>query len=515
MPKKPYKKILLITADQLRADCVFPIGRHQVKTPNLDQLKKEAVSFLNHYTVSVPCGPARASLLTGLYAMNHRAIRNGSPLDYRLPNIAKMVRQIGIEPLLLGYTDTAPDPRKYANLQDPVFHIYHYEGIMEGFTPICPEESSKFWNWRSYLKNKGYGLFSSVNQVFTPKLSQKPTVSDPAIFCAEDSDTAFLTDQCISTMENRSEQSWLIHLSYYKPHPPWIAPEPYNSMYCADDMSLAKVTKDGNMHPFLQGELSSSCKSFFVGAPDASQDLTTQQQKQAQAVYYGLVSEMDHHLGRLIDYLKESGQYDDTLIIFTSDHGEMLGDHYLLGKNNFFKGSFHVPLLIRHPSLPQSHGHCVDALTESVDIVPTLLNCLDLEIHNSIDGKSLFPFLTNNPPQQWRTYLYQEMDYGDLEDRFFEQYLNLESSLCNLCIIQSKQYKYVHFNGKLPSLLFDLQNDSDELKNLAQEKEYQSLVLELNSQLLNHRMTYGDRQLSTFQFQEAGVFQDKKALPML
>jgi len=116
--RKKHKNILFITADQWRGDCLGCIGHPVVKTPNLDQLAKQGVLFRKHYTQTVPCGPSRASLFTGLYAMNHRSVNNGTPLNNRFTNIAREVRKCGYDQTLFGYTDTSADPRKL-HQQDP------------------------------------------------------------------------------------------------------------------------------------------------------------------------------------------------------------------------------------------------------------------------------------------------------------------------------------------------------------------------------------------------------------
>ena len=123
----------------------------------------------------------------------------------------------------------------------------------------------------------------------------------------------------------------------------------------------------------------------------------------AKAVYLGLITEVDKNLGKIFDLLKETGQWEDTLIIFTSDHGEQLGDHHLWGKGGCFDSSWHIPLILRNPKIPASHGITVSAFSEHVDITPTILAWLDQEIPLAMDGRSLLPNLQAERPQDWKT----------------------------------------------------------------------------------------------------------------
>ncbi|MBL8703937.1 MAG: sulfatase-like hydrolase/transferase, partial [Rhodospirillales bacterium] len=127
--------VLLITADQWRAECLSSLGHPTVKTPHLDALAREGVTFTRHYTQCVPCGPSRTSLLTGMYMMNHRSLRNGTPLDARFTSLALEMRKLGYDPALIGYTDTSLDPRGRPD-KDPMLHTY--AGTMPGFTQLVP-----------------------------------------------------------------------------------------------------------------------------------------------------------------------------------------------------------------------------------------------------------------------------------------------------------------------------------------------------------------------------------------
>ena len=179
--KKP-KKILFIIMDQLRADCIFGALSKHIDTPNLDALMADATCFKQHYSVVNPCGPSRASILTGQYAMNHRSIRNGTPLSHDTPNLAREMRKSGYEPMLFGYTDTSLDPRKL-HPNDP--DIRSYEQVLPGFIEKLEMRYESSFLWRASLKSKGYDLpvFSKFFIPVTPT-GQAPKLNDPAFYKA-------------------------------------------------------------------------------------------------------------------------------------------------------------------------------------------------------------------------------------------------------------------------------------------------------------------------------------------
>jgi len=165
--RKKHKNILFITADQWRGDCLGCIGHPVVKTPNLDQLAKQGVLFRKHYTQTVPCGPSRASLFTGLYAMNHRSVNNGTPLNNRFTNIAREVRKCGYDPTLFGYTDTSADPRNL-HQQDPLLSTY--EGMIPGMSSGVTLTDNQL-PWIADLIAKGYDHSLNQYTVFDPILN--------------------------------------------------------------------------------------------------------------------------------------------------------------------------------------------------------------------------------------------------------------------------------------------------------------------------------------------------------
>ena len=509
---KPAAKVLFVVIDQLRADCVHGALAAALDLPNLKALMADGVAFVRHYTVTNPCGPARASLLTSLYAMNHRSIRNGTPLDAQHDTIAMEVRKAGYEPLLFGYTDTSIDPRRH-HPNDP--GLTSYEGLMPGFTEVLQmRQDSNCYPWGAYLRTKGYALPADYWDLYRP-VSPDPArpagLCDPALYRAADSDTAFLTDQTIAALAVREHQNWFAHVTYIRPHPPLVAPSPYNAMYPPDEVPLpdrpATIEAQRAVHPFFDAYFAEPEKPSLAIGFDLRLDCMTDDDTRAlRAVYFGLATEVDAHIGRLLDYLKDSDQFDDTLIVVTSDHGEMLGDHFMWGKQSVFDAAFHVPLIIRDPRRRRSAGKRVEAFTESIDVAPTILDWLGREPPLGFNGCSLLPFLEGRVPDDWRDYVFGELDLGDPErPTCYQQRLGLPMARCNVAIIRERRFKYVHVNGGQAPLLFDMIDDPQETRNLAEDPDNMAQRLRLSGRMLDHRMTHAGHALSRLKLSARGV----------
>jgi arylsulfatase A-like enzyme len=291
-------------------------------------------------------------------------------------------------------------------------------------------------------------------------------------------------------------------------------PEPYHDLYDPVDVPLplraASPEQEAQQHPWLAQYL------FNQHGTGASAGLTGRDSlrfseaelRQVRATYYGMMSEVDHQIGRLIDFLKAEGQYDRTLIVFTSDHGEQLGDHWLFGKYGYFDQSFHIPLILRDPVNGAGRGRRIEAFTENVDIMPTILEWLDLEVPSQCDGLSLLPFCHGADPDDWRREAHWEYDFRDIVDQKFEATLGLTPDQCAMNVIRGERYKYVHFTS-LPPLFFDLEQDPMELTNLVDDPDYRDLVLEYAGKMLSWRMNHDERGLANQVLTPEGVVEHK------
>ena len=492
------RNVLLITADQWRGECLSVLGHPSLKTPNLDRLAAGGTVFRRHYAQATPCGPSRASLHTGMYLHNHRMVVNGNPLDSRHTNVALEARAAGYDPVLFGYTDIGrPPPEGAVDFIDP-------DLVLPGMRPVTVINDD-MGPWIEDLAAKGYERPEEPLAVFRPKPPAdgpwKPGVNAaPSVFSAEDSATALLTGQAMDHIEERGDEPWFVHLSYLSPHPPFVVPEPYNTLYDPADMAppvkRPSVAEEAAQHPYLAQHLAHQRGwpvSYGIGN-DELVNLSEAEVRQIRATYFGMMAEIDHHVGALMDLLEARGILDDTLIVFTSDHGEYLGDHWMFAKYGYFDQAFHIPLIVRDPRRQADgrRGAVIDAMTENVDIMPTILDWLGLDVPRQCDGRSLLPLLAGEVPADWRTEVHFEFDFRDFVDGSGRSHLGLDAEECSLVVIRGERYKYVHF-AALPPLFFDLADDPEEFVNRVDDPDYRERVLEQVQKLLSWRMRHEDR----------------------
>jgi arylsulfatase A-like enzyme len=226
-----------------------------------------------------------------------------------------------------------------------------------------------------------------------------------------------------------------------------------------------------------------------------------------RAVYLGLAAEVDHHIGRLLQYLKDRGRYEDTLIVVTADHGEMLGDQFLWGKQAPLDAALHIPLIVRDPAHQPMRGQIINAFTESVDIAPTLMEWARGDTVPAFNGRSLMPWLRGESVNDWRSFVFAEAELGEPDEpTHYQRHLNLSMQQSNFAVYREQHYKYVHFNGGIAPMLFDLLEDPHENSNLADDPSHQSTLQSMMSKMIDHRMSYADHALSGMKIRPSGLY---------
>lgn len=497
------RNVLLVTADQWRGDCLSSLGHPLALTPNIDAFAAEGVTFARHYSVCAPCGPSRASLLTGMYLHNHRSVRNGTPLEDRHTNLAREARRAGYRPRLYGYTDTTLDPRAHA-LEDVLRH--GYENLMPGFEEglLLPGEQPTAW--LADLAAKGYPV-RDVDEAFAPA---SPSPADrgrtfaPARYAVADGPTAFLTDRLLRDLAE-SGPGWFVHLSWLRPHPPFIAPAPWHERYhpasVPSPVRAHSVAEEAALHPYLAALLGSGDTAGMLHGAVPGSDRYEVEMRQLRATYYALVSEVDHEFGRLLSFLRGTGMLDDTLVILTSDHGELLGDHYLFGKRGFHDAAFHVPLLVRDPALPRAgRGRVVSSFSESVDVMPTICQWLDIDIPAQCDGRSLLGVMRGE--DSGRDAVHWSYDVGNDGEAVHRLLGGTRPPTFD--VVRTAHAKYVHGSG-MPSLLFDLDADPGERRNRLRDPALAGLRAELLDRLLQRRIDSMPRALADLVVSRDGI----------
>ena len=379
--------VLLVTLDQFRGDCLSAAGHPIVRTPNLDRLAAQGVRFARHYSQASPCSPGRACLYTGTYQLNNRVVANGTPLDARFDNLALAARRAGYTPTLFGYTDQSIDPRQASGPDDP--RLSSYEGLLPGFD-VGLELTGEHRAWIEWLIELGYPAPASADAA----LELEPARP------LEHSASAFLSDRLIDWIE-RQRGPWFAHASYFRPHSPYAAAGRFAAAYDPAQIPPS-ITPAADRHRLHEA---------LLHHPETRAPRGDEAIRRLRAQYFGMVSEVDHQLGRVLQAVERRGQWDDTWIFVTSDHGDDLGDHGLIGKSGFFEGSYHVLGIARDPLNPHAHGTTVSAFTENVDVFPTLCDALGIDTPVQCDGLPLTPFLRGELPPWWRDAAHWEFDW--------------------------------------------------------------------------------------------------------
>lgn len=488
------KNILLYVADQWRGDTLGTMGHPTVHTPNIDAFAADAITFSHHYCQALPCGPSRASMLTGLYLHNHHVVSNGTPLPADIYNIAQHLQDAEYRPALFGFTDTPLDP----DIQpDPLHGTNAVEWICPGFTAVAPFLfANSFSEWTTELAAKGYTLPDDPRYLWNPSdepyTPAKNDLLAPSRIAAADTDTAWLTERLLVYLDAMSERPWFAHFNCLKPHPPLFVSRPYDTLHNPVDIPLPIGTQQRDQisaqHPWLAYEYDAqeSRRAEYPSEKASIAEYDEWDARRLRVAYYGNCSEIDAQFGRIINRLKSTGVYDETLIIFCSDHGEQLGNNGFWGRRGPYDGNFHVPMIIRDPreAANRVRGNRVNAFTEHVDLLPTILDALNLENADTIDGRSLVPFLHGTSPPVWRDAVHFAYDFRDLAGKSVEAALGLTSTECHFRAVRGERWKYVEF-PTLPPLLFDMSNDPGECANLAGDPSYSAIMAENSKRLQN------------------------------
>lgn len=496
------KNILFIMCDQLRYDYLGCTGHPTIKTPNIDALASRGVNFSNTYCQSPICGPSRMSVYTGRYVSTHGATANFTPLRIGEKNIGDHLNPLGVRTVLVGKSHVIPDVQGMKRLgispQSDIgqhhaqggFEIYERDDGLHLDDRVDPSVP-----YNVYLKAKGYTEDDNpwhwaANSVDTENGVRSGYFNDianlPARVTDEDSETPYMTRRAMEFLEqDDGETPWLLHLSFIKPHWPYIAPAPYNSMYSADDVIPAARSEqersDGNEYAKLH-------MSRIAGK-------TFSEDKARETIiptYMGLITQIDDQLGILFDFMEQKGLLEDTLIVFTSDHGDYLGDHWMGDKDYFHNPSVKVPLIIVDPdkAADVTRGSTDHALTELIDLIPTFVDFYGGNVPKHIlEGRSLLPRLYGKSVP-WRDYVISEYDYATRE---FRRETGKTPSECRTYMIANHTWKYIYAPG-YPPVLFNMQEDPHELKDLGQDPEHMSVCQSMFAHLAEWSLQYRQRE---------------------
>jgi len=435
--------ILWICTDQQRWDTIGALGNNCVHTPNIDRIVKESVAFDHAFCTSPICTPSRAGFLTGMYPCAVKACKNGADSwAEQAPLISKLFKDMGYTCGLAGklHLVSAMKNDRETRPKDDGYSVFHYS-----HSPHQGGEKNDYLVW---LEKQGYSYkaFQKLDGQAAARLHQ----------------TTWCTDRAIDFIHAHTAQPWLFSLNIYDPHPPFNAPPSYVSRY--DTPSLpGPAFRDSDIEE--KGRLNTI---MFQKKPAL---YTQSEAKQHQADYWAQIDLIDENVGRLLSVLEETGQDKNTLIIFTSDHGDMCGDHGMRAKGcRFYEGLIRVPLIFCFPRRFKK-GLVSGALVELTDIAPTLLDIVGQRIPSRMQGRSLLPVLEGRAnPDTHREFVrcefYDTLDAEELSPAF-------------ATMIRTRDFKLVVYHGHALGELFDLSKDPQEFENLWDQPQYEGRRLAL------------------------------------
>ncbi len=424
--------LLIIHSDQQSQWTVGVYGfdelRGPLKTPNLDALAEDGILFTNFFTNSAVCSPSRALMMTGCYATRNGVYSNNMIME-KIPTLASSLKDAGYT---TGYAGK-----------------WHLSGTAKpGWAP-----ESYGWEDNRFMFNRGHYKKISENEDGSLKAHPYKVIGDEKSYT-----TDFLTDRAIEFIRDKKGEKFAYMLSFPDPHQPWEVREPFNSMYPDSLMSVPESYIHHDM-PIIAWQDSLIQKHYKNVSPERI--------RRFKSMYSGSVHLIDYNVGRLISELKELGLYDKTLVVFTTDHGEYMGEHGMLYKNQFFETAYRLPLIIHNPD--GKKDRVIRDVFSMVDFTPGILGLMGIDSQNDFHGSDFS--ITMDSDSEWVNEVYVH-----------------HANHTGVGIFTPEYYLIIHRSGE--NLLFDRVNDPGEMQNLYYNREYAKVVDELTEKVMAHHKEY-------------------------
>ena len=479
----PNRNIVWIMCDQLRRDHLSCYGHPHLQTPNIDRLAARGVRFDRAYVQSTICGPSRMSAYTGRYVRSHGSTWNNVPLKVGEPTLGDHLREAGMRAVLVGKTHMKADAEGMARLgidPDGVIGVLAAQCGFEpferddGLHPDGPYDPDPAYD--RYLRDLGYNGDNPWEEWANSAEGPDGDILDgwllahadkPARVPEEHSETPYMTRRAMDFVREAQADGrpWLMHLSYIKPHWPYIVPAPYHAMYGPEHLlpPIRDEAERRDPHPLY---------AAFMAERHSVNFSRDEVRSRVLPAYMGLIRQIDDQIGVLMDFLEAEGLLDTTMIVFSSDHGDYLGDHWLGEKYLFHEQSAGVPLIMvdPDPAADAARGTASDALVEMIDLAPTFLDWLGAPAKPHIlEGRSLLPLLRGEAPAAWREAVYCEYDFS-----FDPARVKLGTPVADsrATMVFDGRWKYIHVPLMRP-MLFDLATDPLELRDLGADPAFE------------------------------------------
>jgi arylsulfatase A-like enzyme len=448
--KRP--NILLIYVDQQRWDALGANGNREIHTPNLDKLAANGINF-NHYFVQNPiCMPSRISFLSGRYPSALGITHMGVPVPESTVTLPKVLKNFGYVTGNIGKLHFLPHANRDHREVHPAYGFDHLEISDE---PGCYEDA-----YRAWVRHKApdqlehlslglppatedwYRLMGVEDNIMHPEREPKRAVAFPGR--SDVSHCAFVAEQTQAFIEKNQHGTWMCIAGFYSPHSPWVAPQEFLDLYDPDNLSIPEYPE-------------------HIDTLRSDSHFSDQELRSVKHGYYAMISEVDYYVGELIAQLERLHLLDDTIVVFTSDHGEYLGDHLRYQKG--YPGEdciSRVPCIMHWPRGIKQPGRTFEGIVEAVDVIPTLLECVGIQIPPSMQGESMRELLNHDR--------FTGKQEAIME---FHGWKNL----------RTKSHRYLcEANGS--ESLYDLERDPMQYHNVVDHQDYQEIVQDMRKRLL-------------------------------
>ncbi len=442
MPDPARPNILLILSDQHRADCLGAYRNADIATPHLDALAADGVTFDQAFVPCPVCAPSRYSLLTGRYVHQHLGWNGRCTLPPGLPTFPGLLRDAGYRTDAVGKMHLVPT---YLDVGFERMQLAEQLG------------AGRFDDdYHRYLQR--HGLADAVDMLDQPDFDRHdapPAYWEtygalPSDLPEEHHSTTWIGDRANEVIEGWSDGGNLLMTSFIKPHHPFDPPAPWDQMYDPKALSLLPGWTDA----CLADDLAYRETHFSY------EGMTEEQYRQVLAYYYATISQIDAQVGRLIETLRRRGLYDNTLIVYTSDHGDYMGHHHMLLKGNYMYDPItRVPLVVKRPG-GASAGMRDDRLNNNVDLTTTLLNAAGVDAAQGMEGVDLFGATRRS--EVFAECLWFTMEY----------------------MVRTKEHKLLLCEDPARSQFFDLRTDPRELTNRYGDPEQQERIASMRERLV-------------------------------
>ena len=444
--RKP--NILLLMSDDLNS-ALSGFGHPQCKTPRLDALAKRGVRFENMHCQYPVCGSSRASLMTGLYPYTNGMLGNGGNLRKNLPNVVTLSQLF----------------RNNGYHAGRVSKIYHMGIPFEIIAGTADHDDAPSWDETVNIKAPEQNAPGERTE-WSPKdkSSQTFTGVEASTGDLEHAD-GMAADAAIEFLKQNKDKPFFLGCGFVRPHVPLVAPSKYFDRYDRDTMVAPEVPK---------GDLKDVPKIIRNYKSIDRYGVTPELHKGLLEAYYASISYMDEQVGRVLKALDELGLRENTIVIFSSDHGYLLGHHHKFQKQHLFEESTRVPFILSVPWMTKSHGHASNKITELVDLYPTLAELAGLTPPANLQGQSLLPLLKNPTTKEWSKDLAFSISRSGGES------------------IRTSKWRFTHWGfGVKGEELYDLKNDPNEFTNLARDPNYSGRLNQLKARLKTKRKAAG------------------------